>query len=195
MSRNTKIIVGIIGGILTLCCLIAIIGAIMLPRLTEQFVEETVVDDPAKAAEVGQSITNYDLPSGFSEEGGMSLLGINMVIASSENVQGSVIMLMSFPESLAGDEAGMQRQMEQSFRQQNGSQNVQLAFEGTEDIIINGEGTTLTIYEGVDDNGLSVRQATAIFAADSGGPGMVMIFAPIDTWDAQGFDGFLTSME
>jgi hypothetical protein len=46
MSRNTKIVVGIIGGILAVCCLIAIVAALVLPQMFENFADG--VDDPKR---------------------------------------------------------------------------------------------------------------------------------------------------
>jgi hypothetical protein len=191
MSRNTIIVLSVIGGVLALCCLLVIIAAVMLPR----FVDQAIVEDSEEAANVGQSIATYDLPPGFHEESAITILGINMVMAPAENEEDGVIMFMSSSQSFEGNEALMQQQMEQLFQTQSGQQNIQLAFEWSEDITINGETTTLNVYEGVDDQGVSVRQASAFFPTESGGSGMVMIFAPIDTWDDQGFDDFLNSME
>ena len=195
MSRNMKIILGIIGGIVVCCSLSVIVGIIFLPRMASNFAEESFIEDPEMAAEVGQDIVNYELPSGYTEEGGMSFFGINMIFAAAPGVGDGVIMLMSFPEALAGDEAEMQSQMEQTFRRQMGRQDMHLVYKGTEDVVINGETSALSIYEGTDEQGVDVRQMTGIFQTKNGAPGMLMIFGGLDNWDEQGFDDFLASME
>lgn len=194
MSRTTKIVLGVIGGLVALCCLITGIGFLLLPRFASQFADQVFSEDPAEAREVAGNIVDYDLPLGFNEEGAMNLFGISMVFMASE-AQDGVIMLMSFPESLAGNEAEMQSQMEQAFNDQIGQQNVSLVYAGTEDFVINGENTTVNYFEGTDENGVAIRQATAVFADKSGNPAMFMIFAPTAAWERSDLVGFIESLE
>ncbi len=195
MSRNMKIVLGIIGSIIICCGLAVIVSIVFLPRMASNFAEESFIEDPAEAAKVGQQIVDYELPTGYTEEGGMSFFGIDMVFAVSADANEGVIMLMSFPDALAGNEAEMQSQMEQTFRRQSGRQNIHLIYKGEEDITINGETATLSVYEGTDEQGVDVRQITGIFQTKSEAPGMLMILAPLDSWEDQGFDDFLASME
>ncbi len=192
MSRNTKIVVGIIGGILGVCCLIAIVAALVLPRMFQNFAEG--IEDPAEAAEVAESIVDYDLPSGFEEQGAMNFLGFRMAFISGRDDQ-TMIMLAEFPASLAGDEEQMQQQMRDAFANRTGSQNVSLEFVGSEDVTINGSETTLGTYEGTDGQGNNVRQIIGVFETKSGSPGMLMIFGNQDDWDEGGISRFLDSLE
>ena len=192
MSRNTKIVVGIIAGIVGVCCIIAIVAALVLPRMFENFAES--IDDPAEAADVASSIVDYDLPSGYEEQGAMNFLGFRMAFITGLDEQ-SMIMLAEFPASLAGDEEQMQQQMRDAFANQTGSQNVSLEFVGSEDVTINGQEATLGVYEGTDDRGNSVRQVIGVFEAKSGSPGMLMIFGHQNNWDESGISRFLDSLE
>ena len=192
MSRNTKIVVGIIGGILAICCIIAIIAALVLPRMFATFAES--VDDPAAAADVAGSIVDYDLPSGYNEQGAMNLFGFRMAFITGPD-ENSMIMLAEFPASLAGDEEQMQQQMRDAFANQTGTQNAQLEYVGSEDVTINGADATLATYEGTDGQGNNVRQLLGVFEAKSGSPGMLMIFGRQDGWDENGISRFLDSLE
>lgn len=192
MSRNTKIVVGIIAGILGVCCIIAIVAALVLPRVFENFAEN--VDDPAAAAEVAREIVDYDLPSGYDEQGAMNLLGFRMAFITGPSEQ-SMIMLAEFPAALAGDEEQMQQQMRDAFANQTGSQNANLEFVGSEDVTINGQEIALGTYEGTDDQGNTVRQILGVFETKSGSPGMLMIFGHQDNWDESGINRFLDSLE
>ena len=192
MSRNTKIVIGIIGGILGVCCLIAIVAALVLPRMFQNFAAG--IDDPAEAAEVAASIVDYELPSGFEEQGAMNFLGFRMAFISGRDEE-SMIMLAEFPASLAGDEAQMQQQMRDAFANQTGRQNVSLEYVGSEDVTINGSETTLGTYEGTDGQGNNVRQVIGVFETKSGSPGMLMIFGNQDNWDEGGISRFLDSLE
>ena len=72
------------------------------------------VDDPAAAADVAESIVDYELPLGYEEQGAMNLLGFRMAFIAAPDQQ-SVIMLAEFPEALAGNEEQMQQQMRDAF--------------------------------------------------------------------------------
>ena len=192
MSRNTKIVVGIIAGILGLCCIIAVVAVLVLPRMFENFAQS--VDDPAAAAEVADSIVDYELPSGYEEQGAMNLLGFRMAFISGRDEE-SMIMVAEFPAALAGDEAQMQQQMRDAFSNRTQSQNVNLEFIGSEDVTINGADVALGTYEGTDDQGNTVRQILGVFETKSGNPGMLMIFGNKDNWDEGGISRFLDSLE
>lgn len=192
MSRNTKIVVGIIAGILVLCCIIVIVAYFALGPLLRGMSEG--FDNPEAGAEVAESIIDYELPAGYEEQGAMNLLGFRMAFISGAGEQ-SMIMLAEFPSSLAGDEEQMQQQMRDAFANQTGSQNVNLEFVGSEDIIINGHEVALGTYEGSDDQGNRLRQLLAVFEAKSGSPGMLMIFGDQDSWDEDGIGRFLDSLE
>jgi len=192
MSRNTKIVIGIIGGILGVCCLVAIVAALLLPRMFQNFASG--IDDPAEAAEVAESIVDYKLPSGYEEQGAMNFLGFRMAFISGQDEQ-SMIMLAEFPAALSGDEEQMQQQMRDAFANRTGSQNVSLEFVSSEDVTINGSEATLGTYEGTDGQGNSVRQIIGVFETKSGSPGMLMIFGNQDNWDEGGISRFLDSLE
>ena len=193
MSRNTKIVVGIIAGILGVCCLIAVVAALVLPRMFENFAES--VDDPAQAAAVAEEIVDYDLPSGYEEQGAMNLFGFRMAFINGPDER-SMIMLAEFPESLASNEEQMQQQMRDAFANQTGTgQNMNLEFVGSEEVTINGEDASLGTYEGTDDQGNRIRQIIGVFETKSGNPGMVMIFGLENDWDEDGISRFLDSME
>lgn len=193
MSRNTKIVLGIIGGILGVCCLIAVVVALVLPRMFENFAEG--IDDPVEAAEVAGSIVDYDLPSGYDEQGAMNFLGFRMAFITGPSDQ-SMIMLAEFPATLAGDEEQMQQQMRDAFTNRTGTgQNVNLEFVSSQEVTINGAEATLGTYEGTDSQGNSIRQIVGVFEAKSGSPGMLMIFGDQDNWDEGGISRFLDSLE
>jgi hypothetical protein len=94
MSRTTKIVLGVVGGLLSLCCLAVVAFVVIVPRVAENFVENNVTDDTEKAAEVGQSILDYDLPAGLHEEGAMSLVGIRTVFMTSDVSDQTAVNLM-----------------------------------------------------------------------------------------------------
>ncbi len=193
MSRNTKIVLGIVGALLVICCAAVVIVAAVLPGIAEEALGEVVVEDSQQAAEVGQSIISYDLPPGFREEAAMQLLGNNMVFINSPN-SGMFIMLMEVNEALGGNEANLQEQMEQAFAQQSGSGGFNFAFVSSEELVINDETVTLNRFEGTGENGEKMRQETAAFQAASGNTAMLMITGPVDGWNDNDVEDFVDSL-
>lgn len=195
MSRTTKIVLGIIGGLFLVCCIGAVAVALMLPRMLERFAENNFTDDPERAAEVGRSIVDYDLPSGIVEEGAMSFVGMKMVFLTTGEQDGGVIMLMQFPAALQMSDADMQAQMQEALSQQTGSdQNMQFQVVKTEEVVINDKQTVLTTMEGTDENGNAIRQATAVFESKNGEVAMLMAMSPVASWDSANIDEFIESL-
>lgn len=192
MSRNTKIVVGVIVGLLAFCCIAAVIAVAATSYFGSQMVED--IANPESAAEVAGGIVDYQLPSGFHEQGSMSVLGMKTAFFVSDNSD-AMIMLMEFPSSLATDQEEMQRQMEQAFAQQSGQQGLEMYQVSTEEVIINGQTVILSVQEGTDSNNTQVRQNIAAFEGKSGNTAMLMIVGPLESWDEEGIDSFIDSLE
>jgi hypothetical protein len=192
MSRNAKIILGIIGGLIACCCLAAVATWVLLPRFGEQILGDMIATDEG-VDEVARSMVDYSLPPGMQEEMAMNFFGIKTAVFSGSSEQ-SMVMLMQFPAALAGNEGEMRRQMEESFNQQFSTDEYQFQVVASEDVTINGQPAVFTISESVGDD-VTVRQVIGIFQSKDGSPAMVMAMAPIDQWQRDGIDRFLESMQ
>lgn len=193
MSRNTKIVLGIVLGLVAVCCVGAIIitvaSGFFLNRVAEGF-----VDNPEQSAEVAQSIVDYELPPGFAEQGAMDLLGIKAAFITTTD-ENSIIMLMEFPAAMQMSQEEMEQQMKQALSQQGGNQNLTLSPVGTEEVNINGQTVVLSTSEGTDDQGTEVRQILGVFEGKSGNSAMLMIMGPIGSWDEEGVNSFIDSLQ
>jgi hypothetical protein len=195
MSRTTKIVIGIIGGLAVLCCISVALVVFLLPRFATDFVENNVTDNPEEAAEVGRSIVDYELPEGLHEEAAMNFLGTKMVFIAGGERQGSAVMLMQFPAAVQAGEVEMRRQMEEALSQQRGQQQFDMEIVSEEEVVINDQTTTLTTFEGTDENGNPYRQVTGIFDSKDGGTAMLMALSPISSWEEANIDEFIDSLE
>lgn len=184
MSRNAKIAIGIVVGLIVVCAMCAISISIFGARAVSN-IEDT---DPA---EVGAEIIDYQLPTNFTEEMGFSLFGMRMVAI---DMGEGVIMLIEMPVEGASEEQ-MRSQLEEQFSAQLGQQS-NMTFEevSREEIILNGERSNLVTSEATDSNGKTSRQATAIFEAKSGKTAMMLIAGDADDWDNAAVSEFLQSM-
>lgn len=192
MSRTVKIILGIVGGLMVICCAAGGIVFYFADSIIENTVGGAVLESPEDVSAVGQSISDYSLPPGFEEAGGMELLGVKMVMI---NGGGAFISIMEFPEALAGNEAQMEAQMEQQFAQQGVNANVNFEVVDTREVVINGETRILTILEGEDENGVLQRMGRALFEAENGNPAMLMMMGSADNWQEEAINSFLGSLE
>lgn len=192
MSRNTKIVLGVVGVLLGLCCVSVIVVGIIFQRGISNF--EDSVDDPAAAANTAAEIVDYQLPAGFQEEGVMNLFGVDMVFMSGQGNE-AIIMLMSFPNWMAGNEEQMQVQMEESINENFSADNLSFTFVESREVSINDQNVTVNVYEGTDDDGVAYRQASGLFEGDNGKPSMFMVIAPTARWDSSNLDGFIDSLD
>lgn len=87
----------------------------------------------------------------------------------------------------------MEAQLQQSVEQQVNSEGLQLETVGEETISVRDQPVTLTIREGTNAEGDSVRQITGIFQGKSG-PTMLMILGDQESWDQAAVDQFLGSI-
>ena len=194
MSRTTKIVIGIVGGLLLLCCLGIGLAALLLPRAVQNFAENSITDDPEQVAEVGQSILDYELPPGMQEEGAMGFAGIKMVFITAGPGNDAMVMLMQFPAIMQANEEDMRRQLEDAMTQQSGQQQFNMEVVSEDEVVINDQNSVLTTLEGTDENGNSIRQITGVFESKTGDPAMIMAISPIAAWEEANIDEFIESL-
>jgi hypothetical protein len=194
MSRTTKIVIGIVGGLLLLCCLGIGLAALLLPRAVQNFAENSITDDPEQVAEVGQSILDYELPPGMQEEGAMGFAGIKMVFITAGPGNDAMVMLMQFPAIMQANEEEMRRQLEDAMAQQSGQQQFNMEVVSEDEVVINDQNSVLTTLEGTDENGNSIRQITGVFESKAGDPAMLMAISPIAAWEEANIDEFIESL-
>lgn len=193
MSRTTKIIL-IVGGLLAVLCLCAAVtGYIVFQKFAQNIQGGT---DPAKAAEVAHKIADYDLPAGYTEKYGISLMGMDTAAIGPENYSDSsalVIMLMQFPQNLNYNEEQMEEQMRRSMEQQYGRQGYTIKTVETKTITVRGQDAVETISEGTDEDGNTIRQITVLFQGKSG-TAMLMLMGQMDDWDNSMVEKFIQSL-
>ncbi|MBP6788772.1 MAG: hypothetical protein KA170_14365 [Candidatus Promineofilum sp.] len=147
-----------------------------------------------QAAERAAEIAQFELPAGFSPEAGVSLAGTTMVTYSHSDGR-SHIFLIQAPESSGMTAA----QLEQSLRDSLASSQAAGAVEmqDTEEIplTIRGEQVTGLLGTGQSSNDNTSYSAMTVPFTGDGGPALLMIQRPTDSWDQAEVDAFLASFE
>jgi hypothetical protein len=196
MSRNMKIVLGVVAVVLLIGCAgvlgVTFLGARMLGQAM----------DPAQVEEVAHQITDYTLPAGYKPIMGLPIMGVKMVmfgpsdmaVTSGSNIAepgaGMVIMLMQAPAGADAD--AMREQMSQRMGSQAGGGN--LTPTGTMDATIRGEAVKLQVSEGASRTGQQLRAVSGAFEG-KGGPAMLMIMGNPESWDDAAVQSFLSSMK
>jgi hypothetical protein len=198
MSRTTKIILGVVIGLLLLCVCVGVVAAIVLKSggsLVEQAVSKgmSISEKPEEVAKTAQGIAEYKLPAGYKEMFGMSFFGFDMVAFGAANDKNQVIMLMQFPQSVQLSQAEMEKQMEQAFQQQTGKKGMNLKVTGQTTKNIRDQQVKLTIREGTDSDGKALRQMSGTFKG-KGGLVLLMIIGTPQAWNQGAIDAFIASL-
>jgi hypothetical protein len=197
MSRNTKIAIGIIAGLVFLCiCIGGIIAYFALNRAGQvigEAVEGAIAEEPAEVAQIAQGIVEYKLPPGYREQFGMSFFGFDMVAFGPAESTDQMIMLMEFPESAGLNQAEMEQQMKQSLQQQKGLQNIPMQEVDQVQRTIRDQTVTLTVSEGTDSDGTVMRQMSGVFQGKNGLV-LLMIVSEKQNWDQRAIDAFIASL-
>lgn len=193
MSRNAKIALAVGGGLLLVCICAGAVGLLAINQFGRT-ISRSVVTDPTQAAAAGDNIASFEIPPGY-EQSAMRLFGFDMVFISQPGQDSrSLIMLMQFPKNAGLTEEQMEQQMQQAMERQMNWGNLSLSKVGEEQVEIRGEPVTLTVREGSDSNGTQVRQMSGVFTGN-GGPALIMIMGPIDSWDQDMVDNFIASIQ
>ncbi len=194
MKREAKLAVSIVAGLASLCCCCLVTASLGLPWFLENVGGGALLEGEA-AADIGRTLVEYELPAGFSEISGTDIFGVKMILIAPEAQNNMGIILMGMPASLEGNEAMLQRQIQDAFAQQSGRQGIELTPAESETVVINGQDATLQYYDGNSQDGEQIRQGVASFVTKDGGIGMLMLFGSEENWDQESIDLFLNSLE
>jgi hypothetical protein len=180
-SSNRKLFI-IIAAVLAVLCLIACAAILLLGRGLGSLVQNSVVEDPQQAAEVGAEIADFTLPSGYKPLGGMELMGVKMAMYGPDSTtSGSMIMLMEIPGVSDINDVNMDQLREQMERQLGRQMNNVRVIDQYE-TTIRGEPAQVIIQEGTSSEGVETRMLLTVFEG-KGGLSMMMIASPTRQWD------------
>ncbi len=204
MTRNTKIVLGVVAGLLVLCMCAGIAGFAALTAVARTayqapiqgpVVERAVRVQPAPGDSIfaERAPVQYDLPTGWREDLARHIFGVDMTALGGSDGHSHIFLLQipperdaqsSLREALALDHAGSRM----AYR--NG---VQFRQVGQTQATLRGQPVTMTISEGTNRDGETYRQLTGV-AADGTAQLVVLIEQPAKTWDQAMVDRFIASI-
>jgi hypothetical protein len=200
MSRNTKIILGIVGGLILLCICAVVGGLVALRYGGEAIARNLTTDDPAAAAAAAGEMVDYTLPAGYQEQASVNILVGQMVMihdgTNLEDTSGRPVILflqLSIPSGTV-DPDQMRAQMQQSMRQSMQRNDFELQLVDQQDTTIRGQDVTLFIYEGENGDGLRIRQVMSDMFEGKSGSLFLLMTGAVDAWDQAEIDAFISSI-
>ncbi len=192
MSRNTKIVLGLVAALVVVCLCGAVVLFGGLGLLGSRIAQNTS-SDPGQVANVAHNIADYQLPEGWQGQFSMSIAGVTMAGFRTNDSHGYA-MMMQFPASMAGEQATMEQQFQQSMQRQMPGAPQQLQTVGQQQATIRGQQVTLNVSEGTNSSdGVPYHALTGIFQG-KGGPVLLAIGGPKATWNEQEVAAFIASI-
>ena len=191
MSRNTKIALGILGGLLVVCmCLGA--GALFVLRSFGSAITQSVKTNPTDIAQIANGIAQFDTPPGYKVNA-MSILGIDMLVIAPTNTGKPIFMVMQYPSNKTVDSDQFQTQIEQSVGQQYFGRGMSFRNLGQTPAYFRGQRVDLIIMEGTTNTGKIILQEMGAFQGNNGAV-FLSIMGERATWDQATVDAFLHSI-
>jgi hypothetical protein len=180
----------IAGGIVGFLCLAACVVVFLVFRQLGSRVAQSIKTDPTGVAGMAESMADFDVPEGYSQEMSMSLFVYDIIVlARPEGEPGMTIMLMQVKTGTAYSDEQMQQALERQSGLSTGGMKVVKTYETT----IRGHPATVVIEESSQTQGLAVRELITTFPG-RGGTIMLMITGTSATWDQSVVDDFIASI-
>jgi len=197
MDKSTKTILTVIGSILLVCgCITAGIFATGLWSFSRfvNFAERSVSEEPQVAVRFGSEIADFEVPEGFASPYGVHFGNITLVGYKSASEK-SLLLLAQFPKGTSINVDEMLRIIEEGSGDPNSIwYKTETTIIEQKAVTIRGQECNLSISEGTSSDGVEFRMATAKFEG-RGGPSLAIIAGPIDEWDIEMVENFISSIK
>lgn len=197
MDKTTKTVLIVIGSILVLCActvMAVFITGLWTFRTIAKVSSQTISEKPEVAVRVGAEIADYEVPREFGTPVSAHIGDMTMIRYTSQDEM-SYILIAQFPAGTSVNAEEMLRLMEEGTDDPN---SVWYSTDTTileqKPVTIRGQATILNISDGTSLQGLSYRYATATFYG-RGGPALIMVASPVDEWDVQMVEMFISTIQ
>ena len=200
MSKNTKIVLGIVGGVTALCVCICVGGWIAL-KISGKVLQETMVQDtPEEAAATAKEIIDYKLPTGYQEQMAMNMGFIQMItIADTQSTDTEnarpLIMIASMSSDIEADEEELRLQIQLSMQRSSNRQGYEMKLVEEQEVTISEQQVNLMIYEGVDEKGNPIKQIVSGLFDGKNSKVMLFIMGQESNWNQEEIDTFIASIK
>jgi hypothetical protein len=200
MSRNAKIGIGVVIGVLGLCTCVCLAGFVGMGLYGDRILEQMAVQDPQQARQQAAAMLDYDLPPGFNEQGLVNFLTGKMLVIhdapAGSQVSPSVVILVTQLSSSAMLESEQFRdQFQAGLQQAMQGQEIAWRLVSKTASAIRGQQVQVYTYEGEDEQGQAMRQMTTDVFEGKSGMLFITIIGTAQDWRQDRLDAFLASIQ
>ena len=192
MTRKTKITLIVICSIMLACLLICGVGYVFF-RNAAQSVAQSAAQTPEEAAAMGSEIADFKLPTGYSAQTGINLMGVTMVFYNRPNDTKNIIMLMQMPTEEELDEAQFD-QMRSQMENQSGRRLENVKTVEDRAATIRGKPGRVVVQEGTNTDGAKFRQMMVAFQGKKG-LALMMIAGPAKGWNQSSLNKLIKTIK
>ena len=194
MSRDSKIIVGVVAAVLLLGALLCACACIVLiPLRSNARYQSFEIKGPAQAVRVDDGLTDYVVPEGFTRGSEGEFMGFRWVELRPDGTDGH-IMLFGLPRGIEINRETLERVAIDAtdWGREDGFSNTRAT--GTREVAIRGQTVTLIEGQGTNRDDVTYRTLTGFFEGRTG-PAMIMIAMPVGEWNEAVVQSFLDSID
>jgi hypothetical protein len=197
MDKTTKTILIVIGSLLVVCgCVTVIVFATGIWSFNKfvNFAEQSVSENPQVAVRLGSEIADFEIPQGFGSPYSVHVGNVTMIGYKSASGN-SHILLAQFPEGTSLNVEEMLKLIEEGSGDPNSIwYKTEMTVVDQKPVTVRGQNATLNISEGTSSDGIAYRSATATFEG-RGGPSLVLVAGPLEEWDLEMVETFVSSIQ
>ncbi len=177
MNKTTKTILILAGGLL----LVFLAGC--------RSGGTSVVTDNNLVTQAASRIADFDLPAGYSAEFSASLMGYTAASFRPNDGHSHLYLIQSEKDA----DGEMLAQMLEELVPGASDPQTRMTVIETRPVTVRGQETTLVISEGINSEGEAYRQATVAFPG-KGGPALLVLSEPVESWNQESVDAFIASI-
>jgi hypothetical protein len=160
----------------------------------EQIVSSSVSSQPEEIDVMAKTVADYTPPSGFDADFGIQIPGLTLVGYRSK-AGDTHIFVVQFLKGTQIDPQQMLEQMKQAIQDKNYTWfSVEMKRVEQKTVLMRGQEVALTTSAGQDSDGGAFYQAVAVFEG-KGGPALVTVAGPAESWDAGMVEQFVSSFK
>ncbi len=190
MSKNTKITLGVVAGLLVLCLGACLVGAVGL-ALFSRNVASGVKSNPASAGTTASEIADFTPPAGFTPDTSLDMMGMKMVTYNGPG-KDSVIILIQMPVKGNLSQSTME-QMQSAMEGRLGRRLGDVKTIEQRELTVRGQPANLILQEGTNSDGETYRQLLVAFQGKKG-LAMLSVIGPAAAWDQAAYDQMIESI-
>jgi hypothetical protein len=153
-------------------------------------IKANVKTDAEKVSSAAMSIADFKPPAGYAPEFTASLGGYTVVAYNPGDSRSHLYLIQSEKEA-DGEKLS---QMLTSMAPGANDPNLRLTVVDNRTTPIRGQEATLVVSEGTNSEGKAYRQLVGTFAG-KGGPALLVLIEPAESWDQEAIDAWIASFQ